>query len=123
LEPDFFKRQKKIQKEEKQRSKGATSYTKGRKRELKRKESKAEKYRLVRKKNEKFQKKQDAIFEQQMLEPEGDQSKRRKQGQRYAKKKRKQDSQTWKEQNLEHNIEVQKANLLKKKESKKNTDD
>lgn|GEM_PF-2826108 len=116
LEPDFFKRQKKIEREKKRRQKGATSYTKKRNRELKKKDKAAVKYRKIRKKAEKKQIKQDAIFEKEMLKPEDVNSYKIKKAQKYAEKKRKQAGDpSWKTQNLEFGIQVQEPNLINKK--------
>lgn len=118
LEPDFFNRKKKISIEEKQRLKGASSYTKKRKLEIQKKEAKASGYRTVRKQAERMQKKQDELFESEMLKPEKDNIYMIKKAQKYANKKRKQVSDSWKTQNVEFDIEVQEPNILKKRKEK-----
>jgi len=110
LDSDFFKRQKKIQKERRLRAQGASSYTKKRNRAKKQKEKQAQTYRKVRVSQKKAQKKQDKAFEAEMLKPEKINTKKMRQAKKYAKKKRRKKSEVdWRTQNLEFGIEVPKV--------------
>jgi len=114
LEADFFKRQKALEKQEKARLKGASSYTKKREKIIKAKAKEASKYYTVRKNQERYQKKRDLSFESNFKKPVTVNTAKERQAQKYAKKKRSQKSENWKVQNLEYGIEVIKPRHNKK---------
>ena len=114
LEADFFKRQKAVEKQKNIRLRGATSYTKKREKVLKAKAKEAARYKSVRKKQERYQKKRDLSFESDFKKPVLFDAAKAKQAEKYAKKKRSQKSENWQNQNLEYGIKVLKPKLKKK---------